>query len=120
MLVYAALRILLIVVSGVGLYLLGLRGWLLLAVAIIVGAMLSYVLLPAPRDRAAGRLGSVMQHREVARTVLTDEEIEDAAIAGGASGEHGAESEHDAEAELQQTGVAQDGQEGAPGVSAQH
>ncbi|MPV50484.1 DUF4229 domain-containing protein [Pseudactinotalea sp. HY160] len=120
MLVYAALRILLLLAAIGGLYLLGLRGWLLAAVAIIVAAMLSYVLLPRPRDRAAGRLAQVAEQHGRVRTEPSDEEIEDAAVDGPGSGEHGPEAEDDAEAELEQPGVAQHGHEGPAGVAAKH
>lgn len=61
LLTYTLLRVLLVVVAGAVLYLLGMRGVLLVAVAVLVGALLSFLLLKGPRDRAAGTLQAIAQ-----------------------------------------------------------
>lgn len=55
-LVYSVLRILLIVAAGLGLYLAGMRGVLLVAAAVLIGAGLSYVLLDRFRRASAAWL----------------------------------------------------------------
>ncbi|UFU05821.1 DUF4229 domain-containing protein [Ruania halotolerans] len=55
-LAYSVLRILLIVVAGFGLYLAGMRGVLLVAGAVLIGAGLSYVLLEKFRRASAAWL----------------------------------------------------------------
>lgn len=57
-LAYSLLRILLIVAAGGGLYLAGMRGVLLLVGAVLVGALLSYVLLDRFRRASAEWLSS--------------------------------------------------------------
>lgn len=52
-LIYSALRIALIVVVGVALYLVGMRGWLLGVVAILVALLVSYLALSRQREAAA-------------------------------------------------------------------
>jgi hypothetical protein len=51
--IYSALRIALIVVVGVVLYLVGMRGWLLGVVAILVALLVSYLALSRQREAAA-------------------------------------------------------------------
>ncbi|UFU02497.1 DUF4229 domain-containing protein [Ruania suaedae] len=51
--VYSALRLLLIGIAGAGLYLAGMRGVLLVAAAVLLGAALSYVLLDRFRQASA-------------------------------------------------------------------
>jgi hypothetical protein len=53
---YTTARILMFVVSTVLLYLVGARGFLLLALACVVSALASYVLLSKQRDRISGSL----------------------------------------------------------------
>lgn len=57
-LAYTSARILLLVVSLVVLYLCGARGILLLALAFIVSAILSYILLNKQRERIAAALNN--------------------------------------------------------------
>ena len=53
---YTSARILLLVISVVLLYLAGARGFLLLALAFVVSALASYVLLSRQRETMAGAL----------------------------------------------------------------
>ena len=55
-LAYTSARILLLVISVVLLYLVGARGILLLALAFVISALASYVLLSRQRDVLAGAL----------------------------------------------------------------
>ena len=55
-LAYSSARILLLVVSVILLYLIGLRGLLLLAVACVVSGLASFVLLSRQRDVMSGAL----------------------------------------------------------------
>lgn len=56
LLTYTLLRIALVVAAGAVLYLLGVRSWLLVVLAVLMGAGLSYVLLDTQRRAAAGAL----------------------------------------------------------------
>ena len=56
MLAYTSARILLLVVSGILLYLAGARGLLLLALAFVVSGIASFVLLSRQRDIMSGVL----------------------------------------------------------------
>jgi Mn2+/Fe2+ NRAMP family transporter len=55
---YSSARILLFVVAVILLYLVGARGLLLLALALVVSGIASYVLLSKQRDRMSGALTS--------------------------------------------------------------
>jgi Protein of unknown function (DUF4229) len=55
-LAYTSARILMLVVSGIVLYLCGARGLLLLVLAFLVSAIASYILLSKQRERMAGAL----------------------------------------------------------------
>jgi Mn2+/Fe2+ NRAMP family transporter len=55
---YSSARILLFVVAMILLYLVGARGLLLLALALVVSGIASYVLLSKQRDRMSGALTS--------------------------------------------------------------
>jgi Protein of unknown function (DUF4229) len=57
---YTSARILLLVVSMVVLYLVGARGFLLLALAFLISALASYVLLSKQREAIAGALNRRM------------------------------------------------------------
>jgi hypothetical protein len=59
-LAYTSARILLLIVSLVVLYLAGARGFLLLALAFLVSALASYVLLSKQREAMAGALNRRM------------------------------------------------------------
>lgn len=56
LLTYTLLRVALVVGAGALLYLLGVRNWLLVVLAVVIGAGLSYVLLHGPRHAAASDL----------------------------------------------------------------
>ena len=55
---YSSARILLFVVATIVFYLVGARGILLLALALVVSGIASYVLLSKQRDRMSGALSS--------------------------------------------------------------
>ncbi|WP_022917160.1 DUF4229 domain-containing protein [Ruania albidiflava] len=80
-LVYSLLRILLILVAGAGLYLAGMRGWLLVVVAVLVGAGLSYVLLDNQRRASAEWLAARGRGRtRVEDRLASDADEEDALL----------------------------------------
>jgi hypothetical protein len=62
-LAYTSARILLLVVAMVLLYLAGARGLLLLALAFIVSALASFILLSRQRDVMSGALASRLRNR---------------------------------------------------------
>jgi membrane protein implicated in regulation of membrane protease activity len=55
-LAYTSARILMLIVSGIVLYLCGARGLLLLVLAFLVSGIASYILLSRQRDKMAGAL----------------------------------------------------------------
>lgn len=131
LLTYTLLRLGFMFAVGVVLYLLGVRSWLLLALSILMGAGLSYVLLARPRQSAAEDLERRTGGRptRLERAVDADAEDEDAQLAGAGAGtpsraasadehRHGqGESEHDADGQLQHPGAGQDpDQVRAPGA----
>jgi hypothetical protein len=73
---YTSARILLFVVAMVVLYLVGARGLLLLALALVVSGIASYVLLSKQRDRMSGsltsRLGNGRRRARGLKTRLDD------------------------------------------------
>ncbi len=75
-LAYTSARILLLVISLVLLYLAGARGFLLLALAFLVSALASYILLSKQREAMAGalnrRLGKVTNKATEFRERLQD------------------------------------------------
>jgi Zn-dependent protease with chaperone function len=85
-LAYTSARILLLVISLVVLYLAGARGFLLLALAFLVSALASYILLSRQREVMAGalnrRLGKVTnkaaEFRERLREGAAAEDEDDA------------------------------------------
>ncbi len=77
LLIYTVLRLLLVVAAGALLYLLGMRGVLLVVVAVIVGALLSFLLLKGPRDRAAGTLKAFAEREPRASRPDADSLAED-------------------------------------------
>lgn len=80
LLVYSLLRLLLIAVVLGALWLIGLRHWLALAgFAVVIGAALSYLMLPRQRDAAASYLAARAAARKSAGE---DEEFEDAVTDG--------------------------------------
>ena len=62
-LTYTSARILLLLVSGILLYLAGARGLLLLALAFVVSGIASFVLLSRQRDVMSGALLSRLKNR---------------------------------------------------------
>lgn len=91
-LIYSLLRLALLVAAGAGLYLLGMRGWLLPVLAIVIAAMLSFLLL---RSHAGATAQYFAQRREekrrtvdrVDRLISTDAAAEDAAVDAAADDE---------------------------------
>src|SRR5699024_5623600 len=80
-LVYSLLRILLIVIAGAGLYLAGMRGLLLVVVAVLVGAALSYLVLDNYRRASAQWLQSRGKgHTRMEDRLESDAEAEDALL----------------------------------------
>lgn len=80
-LVYSLLRILLIVAAGGGLYLAGMRGLLLVVVAVLVGAALSYVLLDKQRRASAEWLAARGRgHTRIEDRLAADADEEDALL----------------------------------------
>ena len=66
MLAYTSARVLLLVVSGILLYLAGARGLLLLALAFVVSGTASFVLLSRQRDIMSGALLARLRNRRAA------------------------------------------------------
>lgn len=79
---YTLLRLALLAGVGVLLWLLGLRGLLLALVAVVVAALLSFLLLPKHADEAAGVLARRHQRarKEVDEAIARDEAEEDALL----------------------------------------
>jgi hypothetical protein len=93
-LAYTSARILLLVIAVVLLYLAGARGILLLALAFLVSALASYVLLSKQREAIAGVLNRRLD-RVTAKATEFRERLEEGAAAEDAEG--GAEDPADAE-----------------------
>lgn len=70
--IYSALRIALIVVVGVVLYLVGMRGWLLGVVAILVALLVSYLALSRQREAAALYIATRRTQRQTSGVQLTE------------------------------------------------
>jgi Protein of unknown function (DUF4229) len=79
-LAYTSARILLLVLTVVLLYLAGARGFLLLALAFVISALASYVLLSKQRETMAGALNRRL-NRVSARATEFRERLEDGAAA---------------------------------------
>lgn len=116
-LTYTLLRFLFMLGAGALLYVLGVRSWLLLALAVLIGAGLSYVLLNGPRHSAAKELERRTGGRPTRfeRSVDADADGEDAVFDPG-SAEHTRQDERagedQPEDELEEPGIAQDEDEG--------
>ena len=93
LLIYTVLRVLLVVAAGGLLYLVGMRGVLLVAAAVVVGALLSFLLLNGPRDRAAGTLQAFAEREPRAAEPDRDSLAEDAVLEENSSGEPEGETE---------------------------
>ena len=124
---YSVLRILVFLAAlGLG-YVLGLRSWLLVLVAVVLAAAASYVFLRGPRDAAVTELASGAERRRDRPAVDADAEHEDAADeaerrradARAASGREG-DPEDKAVDQLEEPRVAQDEHEVAPGGAGEH
>jgi hypothetical protein len=87
-LAYTSARILLLVISVVLLYLVGARGILLLALAFVISALASYVLLSRQREVLAGALNRRLG-RVTAKATEFRERLEDGAAAEDAEGDAG-------------------------------
>lgn len=70
--IYSALRIALIVVVGVALYLVGMRGWLLGVVAILVALLVSYLALSRQREAAALYIATRRTRRQTSGVRLNE------------------------------------------------
>ncbi|TDE91701.1 DUF4229 domain-containing protein [Occultella glacieicola] len=134
LLIYSVLRILLVVAAGAVLYLLGLRSWLLVLAAVLVGAGLSYVLLEGPRRKAADAVAARRAGGDRFSRALADEAAEEDAeadsmarlrrearsepVRSGGAEEQGGQQDQ-AEGELEESGVPQDSDEVATGGPAE-
>ncbi len=84
---YSTMRLLLLLVVALGLYAIGARGFLLLVLAAVISAALSYLLLRGPRDalaqRIAERAGSRVSKGRLEKSIDADNAAEDADAARG-------------------------------------
>lgn len=133
LLIYSVLRIVLVVGAGAVLYLLGLRSWLLVLGAVLLGAGLSYVLLEVPRRRAAESMAARRADGDRFSKALAeeaaDEDAEADSIAGAdlaeprpagaertpSGGEQEGAAEDEPERELEEAGVLEHDDQVAPG-----
>jgi len=76
---YSLYRVALIVVAAVVLYLVGMRGWLLGVVAVVVALCASYLLLNGPRTRASADIARRREHRKALAAANLVERSEDEA-----------------------------------------
>lgn len=97
-LAYTAARLLLFAVAFAVLYLLGARGLLAAAIAVVVSGLLSYVLLSAQRDAMSSTIaGGIARMRGVrARLEAGAAKEDDVQQAGAAEAEGGSNAEGDA------------------------
>ncbi|QDC25966.1 DUF4229 domain-containing protein [Georgenia yuyongxinii] len=141
LLVYTVLRLLLVLAAAGVLYLIGMRSWLLWVTAVVVGALLSYLVL-RPQGRAAAEviaeLSPLREDRPTFSAAAEDDAayedalVDDAGSAGAgpatttsaaAAGnmlESQADPEQHAVAELEEPGVAQDHDQVPPGRTGEH
>ncbi len=99
LLIYSVLRIVLVVGAGAVLYLLGLRSWLLVLGAVLLGAGLSYVLLEVPRRRAAESMAARRADGDRFSKALAEEAADEDAEADSIAGADLAERARSAGAE---------------------
>lgn len=82
LLIYTLLRVALVVAVYLVLSFLGFRGWVLLVGALLIAALLSFLILPRQADAAAGlirrRVGDRVSDR-LDRSLSVDDDVEDAA-----------------------------------------
>ncbi|MBD5785543.1 DUF4229 domain-containing protein [Cellulosimicrobium terreum] len=109
LLVYSVLRLLLFVVALGALWLLQMRGWLLVLVAAVLALMLSYLLLRRPREAAARYLADRAEHRartgeRFSREIEDDAATEDAVVdaAERTSSERETDAQQDTVGELEE------------------
>ncbi|TRW44449.1 DUF4229 domain-containing protein [Georgenia yuyongxinii] len=146
LLVYTVLRLLLVLAAAGVLYLIGMRSWLLWVTAVVVGALISYLVL-RPQGRAAAEviaeLSPLREDRPTFSAAAEDDAayedalvddalVDDAgsAVAGPATTtsataagrrlESQADPEQHAVAELEEPGVAQDHDQVPPGRTREH
>lgn len=74
-LTYSLWRLLLLAAVAGVLYLVGLRSWLLGVTAVVVAALVAYLLLPGPRAAAAGQLASHDALRRAQEDGLPEESV---------------------------------------------
>ena len=118
-LVYSLLRIALIVLAGAGLYLAGMRGLLLVVVAVLVGAALSYVLLDKPRRASAQWLAARGRgHTRFEDRLAADADAEDALLDEEETSGEGHDAERSVPGEDAVGGAGQDA--GSDGQDDQH
>jgi hypothetical protein len=119
---YSVLRLLLLLGVLCVLWLVGLRGALLLVVTLVVSVPLSYVVLRGPREAMTQQVAERMARRMQEPGPDVDTAAEDAEAdavrraaaddAAGGSADPEADREQDAVGELGAPGVAEDGDEG--------
>jgi hypothetical protein len=90
-LAYTSARILLLVISVVLLYLAGARGILLLALAFVISALASYVLLSSQREVLAGALNRRLGRMTAKATEFRQRIDDGAAVEDDAAEDEGAE-----------------------------
>ena len=88
--IYSVLRLALIVAVGFVLYLVGMRGWLLGVVAVLVALLVSYLALRRQREAAALYIATRRTDRQTSGVQLNarldrDNAAEDDAVDGGAA-----------------------------------
>lgn len=125
LLLYSLLRLAVLAAAlGLG-YLLGLRSWLLVLVAVVLSAAVSYLLLRRPRDAAVRALAAGAGRRGTHHALDVDTEHEDAADDAARQrarppSERQSHAEDEAVGQLEDAGVPQDEHEVAPGGPADH
>lgn len=127
-LIYSLLRLLLVVASAVVLHLLGVRDVLLLAGAIVLGALLSYLLLAGPRRRAVASMDRFVRKPPAAAAPDADARAEDALLdsaaptapGAGASAEGEHQPDPDADPELEDPGALEDADERGTARAVEH
>lgn len=135
LLVYTLLRVLLVLASAGVLYLLGMRSWLLWLTAVVVGALLSYLLLRTQGRAAAEVISQLSPLREERPTFSPGAEadaayedglVDEAEHTGAPAEDHSTlerepEAEEHAVGQLEQPGVPQDHDEvAARGTAEDH
>ncbi|MEE6282558.1 DUF4229 domain-containing protein [Georgenia sunbinii] len=83
-LIYTLLRIAMFVAVYLVLGFVGFRGWLLIVVAVVVAALLSFLLLPRHANAAAGVIADRVGDRpsRIDQSIEVDQDVEDAILDG--------------------------------------